>query len=155
MSMDNPKNKDVYIPLALIGLATVLMIVTVLFPGKGASDSVLKGLLLIVIKIGSLGLVIFLGMGLCGWFGYPFTPFGWSLLQLLAVVLFTGALRGILEILFGAAAATYISAVPFLGLMGYFFSDDAMNALIAISLLLAASCVVTYLLIPFLAAFIF
>ena len=96
------------------------------------------------------GLILLLGIGLCSWFGYPFDPIHWSLLQLLAVALIASALRGTLGLLTSDAVTTLISLVLFLGLIGYFFSDEPMNALIAIFLIVAAHSVVTSLLMPLL-----
>ena len=145
-----PKTKNVYVPLALIGLAVVLMLVEVLFLGNHASHGALEVLSTVVGKTIMYGLVLLLGIGLCSWFGYQFDPIHWSLLQLLAVALIAGALRGTLGILTSDAVATLISLVLFLGLIGYFFNDEPMNALIAIFLIVAAHSVVTFLLMPLL-----
>ncbi len=145
-----PKTKNVYVPLALIGLAVVLMLVEVLFLGSHASHDALEVLSAVVGKTLLYGLILLLGMGLCSWFGYPFEPIHWSLLQLLAVTLIAGALRGTLGILTSDAVAILISLVLFLGLIGYFFNDEPINALIAIFLIFAAHSVVTFLLMPLL-----
>jgi len=145
-----PKTKNVYVPLALIGLAVVLMLVEVLFLGNHASHGALEVLSTVVGKTIMYGLVLLLGIGLCSWFGYPFDPIHWSLLQLLAVALIASSLRGTLGLLTSDAVATLISLVLFLGLIGYFFSDEPMNALIAIFLIVAAHSVVTFLLMPLL-----
>jgi hypothetical protein len=145
-----PKTKNVYVPLALIGLAVVLMLVEVLFLGNHASHGALEVLSTVVGKTIMYGLVLLLGIGLCSWFGYPFDPIHWSLLQLLAVALIASALRGTLGLLTSDAVATLISLVLFLGLIGYFFNDEPMNALIAIFLIAAAHSVVTFLLMPLL-----
>ena len=50
-------------------------------------------------------------------------------------------------------AATYLNIVIFLALMGYFFSDDAMNALFAIFLVYAGYSVVNFLLLPMIKTF--
>ena len=150
MLEDTPKTKNVYVPLVLIGLAVVLMLVEVLFLGNHASHGALEVLSTVVGKTIMYGLVLLLGIGLCSWFGYPFDPIHWSLLQLLAVALIASALRGTLGLLISDAVATLISLVLFLGLIGYFFSDEPMNALIAIFLIVAAHSVVTFLLMPLL-----
>ena len=150
MLEDTPKTKNVYVPLALIGLAVVLMLVEVLFLGNHASHGALEVLSTVVGKTIMYGLVLLLGIGLCSWFGYPFDPIHWSLLQLLAVALIASALRGTLGLLTSDAVTTLISLVLFLGLIGYFFSDEPMNALIAIFLIVAAHSVVTSLLMPLL-----
>ena len=72
------------------------------------------------------------------------------MLQLLAVALIASALRGTLGLLTSDAVDTLISLELFLGLIGYFFSDEPMNALIAIFLIVAAHSVVTALLMPLL-----
>ena len=145
-----PKTKNVYVPLALIGLAVVIMLVEVLFLGNHASHGALEVLSTVVGKTIMYGLVLLLGIGLCSWFGYPFDPIHWSLLQLLAVALIASALRGTLGLLTSDAVDTLISLVLFLGLIGYFFSDEPMTALIAIFLIVAAHSVVTFLLMPLL-----
>ncbi len=150
MISDTPKTKNVYVPLALIALAVILMLVEVLFLSKDASDGALEALLTVVGKTILYIVVLLLGMGLCSWFGYSFDPIHWSLLQLLAIALSAGAVRGTLGILTGDAVATLISLVLFLGLVGYFFSDEPINALIAIFLVFAAHSVVTFLLMPLL-----
>ncbi len=150
MLEDTPKTKNVYVPLTLIGLAVVLMLVEVLFLGNQASHGALEVLSTVVGKTIMYGLVLLLGIGLCSWFGYPFDPIYWSLLQLLAVALIASALRGTLGLLTSDAVDTLISLVLFLGLIGYFFSDEPINALIAIFLIVAAHSVVTFLLMPLL-----
>jgi len=87
-------------------------------------------------------------MGLCSWCGYPFDPIHSSLLQLLAVTLSAVSVRGTLGIAVGDSIATLISLVLVLSLMGYFFSDEPMNALIAIFLVYAAHMVTVSLLLP-------
>lgn len=148
------KTKNVYVPLVLIGLAVVLMLIEVLFIGKSTSASTLEGLATVVVKIILYALVLLLGIGLCSWLGYPFDPIHWSLLQLLAVTLIVGAVRGTLGIVTGDSVAMLISVVLFLGLIGYFFSDEPINALIAIFLIFAAHSVVTFFLTPLLTMFL-
>jgi hypothetical protein len=149
-----PKTKNVYVPLALIGLAVVFMLVEVLFISNHASVGALERLVTVAAKTILYVFVLLLGIGLCSWFGYPFDPIHFSLLQLLAVTLIAGALRGTLGILTGDGVATLISLVPVLGLIGYFFNDEPMNALIAIFLIFAAHSVVTFLLMPLLTMFL-
>jgi hypothetical protein len=154
MNINAPKTKNVYVPLALIGLAAVLMMVEVLLISKNTSFGALEGLATVAIEIILYVLVLLLGIGLCSWFGYPFDPIHWSLLQLLAVTLIAGALRGPLGIVAGDSVAMLISVGLFLGLIGYFFSDEPMNALIAIFLIFAAHAVVTFLLMPLIVMFL-
>jgi hypothetical protein len=154
MNLDNPKIKDIYVPLALISLAVILMIFNVIFPSNNASVGFLGGLLLIVFKTASFGVSILFCMAMCGWFGEPFTPFWQSSLQLLCVAVFTGAINGILGVILGDGIALYISLVPFLALMGYFFSDDAIQALLGIILLFSCHYVVSFALLPFLTGLI-
>jgi hypothetical protein len=68
--------------------------------------------------------------------------------------LLAGALRGSLGILIGDMFAVYVSIAFGLGLIGYFFNDEPMNALIAIFIIFAAHSVVTFLLMPLLAMFL-
>lgn len=70
MLEDTPKTKNVYVPLALIGLAVVLMLVEVLFLGNHASHGALEVRSTVVGKTILYGLVLLLGIGLCSWFGY-------------------------------------------------------------------------------------
>lgn len=137
-------------PLAVIALAVVLMLVEVLFLSNDASTGALEKLVAVAVKTTLYMFVLLLGIGLCSWFGYPFDPIHWSLLQLLAVTLIAGAVRGTLGILTGDGIATLISLVLVLGLIGCFFNDEPMNALIAIFLIYAAHSMVTFLLMPLL-----
>ena len=141
-------------PLAVIALALVLMLVEVLFLNNDASTGALEKLTAVAVKTTLYMFVLLLSMVLCSWFGYPFDPIHWSLLQLLAVTLIAGAVRGTLGILTGDGVATLISLVLVLGLIGYFFNDEPTNALIAIFLIYAAHSVVTFLLMPLLTMFL-
>ena len=154
MNINTLKTKNIYVPLALIGLAVVLMLVEVLLINKNTSFGALEGLANVAAKIILFVLVLLLGIGLCSWFGYPFDPIHWSLLQLLAVTLIVGAVRSTLGIVTGDSVAMLISIVLFLGFIGYFFSDEPINALIAIFLIFAAHSVVTFFLIPLLKVFL-
>jgi len=58
MLEDTPKTKNVYVPLALIGLAVVLMLVEVLFLGNHASHGALEVLSTVVGKTIMYGLVL-------------------------------------------------------------------------------------------------
>jgi len=145
------KAKNVYVPLALIGLAVVFMLIEALFIGNDASDGTLEKLVAVAVKIILYAFLLLLGIGLCGWFGYCFDPIHFSLLQLLAVTLIAGALRGTLGFVAGDSIAMLTSIVLFLGLVGYFFSDEPMNSLVAIFVIFAAHSVVTFLLMPLLA----
>ena len=148
MDERNTKIKDIYVPLICIGLAFVIVMIDVLFLHKKAYDSPWQGMLIILVgKTVLYTVVMMLGLGLCSWFGYPFDPFFVSLLQLVAVALIGGAVGDTLGILIGGIAS-YLNIAIFLGLMGYFFSDDAINALIAIFLVYAGHSVVTLLLLP-------
>jgi hypothetical protein len=147
------KTKNVYVPLALLALAIVLMLIEALFINN-TSVGALEGLTTIAAEIILYVLILLLGIGLCNWFGYPFDPIHWSLLQLLAVTLSVGAVRGTLGIVTGDSVAMLTCVVLFLGLIGYFFSDEPMNALIAIFLIYAAHSVVTFFLIPLLKEFL-
>jgi len=153
MDEKNTKIKDVYVPLISIGLALVIMMIDVIYLSQKAYDSPLQGMLIIVIgKIVLYTVVMMLGLGLCNWFGYPFDPFFVSLLQLVSVALIAGAVGDTLGIIIGGVAS-YLNIVIFLGLMGYFFSEDAINALIAIFLVYAVHSVVTFLLLPMVKTF--
>ncbi|GAI05090.1 unnamed protein product, partial [marine sediment metagenome] len=149
----NTKIKDIYVPLISIGLAFVIMMIDAIFLSKRAYDNPLQGMLIIVVgKTVLYTVVMMLGLVLCSWFGYPFDPFFVSLLQLVAVALIAGAVGDTLGILIGGVSS-YLNIVIFLGLMGYFFSDDAINALIAIFLVYAGHSVVTFLLLPMVKTF--
>lgn len=153
MDEKNTKIKDIYVPLISIGLAFVIMMIDAIFLSKRAYDNPLQGMLIIVVgKTVLYTVVMMLGLVLCSWFGYPFDPFFVSLLQLVAVALIAGAVGDTLGILIGGVAS-YLNIVIFLGLMGYFFSDDAINALIAIFLVYAGHSVVTFLLLPMVKTF--
>ncbi len=147
MTLDSPRIKNVYVPLASIGLAAVLMLIGTLL-GDDASPGVLAGLSTVAGRTVLYGIVLLLGMGLCSWCGYPFDPIHSSLLQLLAVALTAVAVRGTLGIAVGDSIATLISLVLVLSLTGYFFSDEPMNALIAIFLVYTAHMVTVSLLLP-------
>ncbi len=153
MDERSTKIKDVYVPLICIGIAFVIMMIDVIFLSKKAYDSPLQGMLLIVVgKTVMYTVVMILGLALCSWCGYPFDSFLVSLLQLVAVALLAGAVGDTLVTLIGGIAS-YLNIVIFLGLMGYFFSDDAINALIAIFLVYAGHSVVTLLLLPIVKSF--
>ena len=155
IQMDEKSNriKDIYVPLICIGIAFVIMMIDTLFLSKGAYDNLLEGMLINIVGKTVLYTVIMMsGLALCGWFGYPFDPFFVSLLQLVAVALIAGAVGDTLGSLIGGAA-TYLNIVIFLALMGYFFSDDAMNALFAIFLVYAGYSVVNFLLLPMVKTF--
>ena len=153
MNENTTKIKNIYVPLASIGLAFVIMLIDVMFLSRKAYDSPLQGMLVIVVgKTILYTVVMMLGLGLCSWFGYPFDPFFVTLLQLVAVALIAGAVGDTLCILIGGIAS-YLNIAIFLGLMGYFFSDDAINALIAIFLVYAGHSVVNFLLLPMVKSF--
>jgi hypothetical protein len=153
MKIDKAQIKDVYVPLVLIVVAAVLMMVTMLLQSSGVKNSsqpaniASGGFLGIILKIVLPIIVIPLLMMLCDWFEHPFVPFGSSFLKLLAVNLFSGAIVSVMGFVFGGTAPVYTGMVVVLGLLGYFFSDDAIEALIAIFLLYAAYSVV--FLIPY------
>ena len=153
MDEKNTKIKDIYVPLISIGIAFVIMMIDALFLSKRTYDNPLQGMLISIVgKTVSYTIVMMLGLLLCSWFGYSFDPFFVSLLQLVAVALIAGAVGDTLGSLIGVAAS-YLNIIIFLGLMGYFFSDDAMNALIAIFLVYAGYSVVTFLLLPMVKTF--
>ena len=148
MKENASKIKDVYVPLACIGLALLIMMIDVLCLTNAAYDNPLQGMLIAVAgKTVLYAVVMMLGLGLCSLFGYPFDPFFVRVLQLVAVALIAGAVGDTLGVLLGGIAS-FLNIVIFLGLMGYFFSDDAINALIAIFLVYAGHSVVTIVLLP-------
>lgn len=49
MNENTPKIKDIYIPLACIGLAIVIMMIDVMFLSNTAYDNPLQGMLIIVV----------------------------------------------------------------------------------------------------------
>lgn len=148
MASDRSTIRNVYVPTASICLAIILMLIEVSLLGGDESPSVVAGLSVIAGKTVLYGIVLLLGMGLCSWCGHPFDPLHLSLLQLLAVTLGAVAVRGTLAIAVGPSIATFISLVYVLGLTGYFFSDEPMNALIAIFLAFAAHVVTVNFLLP-------
>jgi len=153
MNENATKIKNIYVPLATIGLALVIMLIDVIFLSHKAYDSLLQGMLVIVVgKTILYTVVMMLLLGLCSWCGYPFFPFFSNVLQLVAVALIAGAVGDTLGSLIGGIAS-YLNIVIFLGLMGYFFSDDAINALIAIFLVYSGHSVVTLLLLPMVKTF--
>ncbi len=153
VNINAPKTKNIYVPLALIGLSVVLILVEVSFISNNASSGALERLAAVALKTILYVFILLLGIGLCSWFSYPFDPFYWSLLQLFAVTLSVGAVRSTLGIVTGDSVAMITCCVLFLGLIGYFFSDEPMNALIAIFLIFATHSVVTSLLMPLFAMF--
>ena len=153
MNENTSKIKDVYIPLACVGLALVITMIDVVFLSKTAYDNPLQGMLIIVVGKTILYTgVMMLGLGLCSLFGYPFDPFFAKVLQLVAVALVAGAVGDTLGVLIGGIAS-YLNIAIFLGLMGYFFSDNAINALIAMFLVYAGHSVVAFLLLPMVRTF--
>ena len=68
MNINAPKAKNVYVPLAVIAMALVLMLVDVLSISNDASDDALEGLATISARIIMYVLVLLLGIGLCSWF---------------------------------------------------------------------------------------
>jgi hypothetical protein len=153
MDENTTKIKNIYVPLAVIGLAFVIMLIDVMFLSAKAYDSPLQGILIVVVgKTILYTVVMMLGLGLCSWFGYPFEPFFVTLLQLVAVALIAGAVGDTLATLIGGFAS-YLNIAIFLGLMGYFFSHDVIEALIAIFLVYAVYSVVNFLLLPMVRSF--
>jgi hypothetical protein len=158
MKIDKAKIKDVYVPLGLIGGAVILMIVIMLLQRSGCKNAVqlanitsgpvLRGLLNIILRLAVLGVVIPLLMVICDWFGHPFVSFWDSLLKLLSVAFSAGAIVGILGFVMGSTIPVYIGMAVVLGLLGYFFSDDAIEALIAIFLLYATYSLL-FIIMPF------
>ena len=142
------KVQNVYVPVSLISVAIVLMLLQATFLPTHPGDDQLQRITITSVKIFFYVPVLFLGMGLSALFGYPFIPTHWSLLQLLAVSLSSGALRGIASYVAGDSVATIISLGLFLGLIGYFFNDEPAETLIAIFLVIVAHTVITSLLIP-------
>lgn len=113
MFNNTPKIKNVYVPLAVIALALVLMLVEVLFLSNDATAGALEKLTAVAVKTILYMFVLLLGMVLCSWFGYPFDPIHWSLFQMLAVTLITGAVRGTLGIPTGNGIATLLVSCSF------------------------------------------
>ena len=153
MNENTTKIKNIYVPLACIGLAFVIMLIDVMFLSTKSYGSPPQGILIVVVgKTILYTVVMMLGLGLCSWFGYPFDPFFVTLLQLVAVALIAGAVGDTLSTLIGGFAS-YLNIAIFLGLMGYFFSHDAIEALIAIFLVYAGYSVVNFLLLPMVKSF--
>ena len=138
--------KNFYVPVLLISVAIVLMLLKAIFLPAEIGSGHPQGITVTLAKIPIYALVLFLGMGLCSLFDYPFTPTHWSLLQLLAVALSYEALAGVLGYVTGDSIAGIISIVIFLVLIGYFFNDEPVNALIAVFLIFTTRVVVALLL---------
>jgi len=132
------KVQNAYVPVLLIGIALVLTLLQAAFLPTHPSDGQLQRVTMTLVKVIIYVPVLFLGMSLCSFFGYPFIPMHWSLLQLLAVVLISGSMRSIAGYIIGDFAGNIVGLVIFLGLIGYFFNDEPLNALIAIFLIFAA-----------------
>lgn len=142
--------QNVYVPVSLISVAIVLMLLQATFLPTQPGDDRLQRITITSVKVLFYVPVLFLGMGLSSLFGYPFTPTHWSLLQLLAVALSPGVLRDIVGYVAGDSVAIIVSIVLFLGLIGYFFNEEPLNALVAIFLVIATHSVITSLLMPLL-----
>ena len=142
------KVQNVYVPVSLISVAIVLMLLQATLLPTHTGDEQLQRITTTSVKILFYVPILLLGMALSALFGYPFIPTHWSLLQLLAVALSPGALRGIAGYVAGDSVANIVSLVLFLGLVGYFFNEEPLNALVAIFLVVAAHSVVASLLMP-------
>lgn len=148
MGADSPRTRNVYVPLAVLGLSLILMLIGALLSKADAPPEAGAGLSAVAVKVALYGVVLLLGMGLCSWCGHPFDPIHYCLLQLLAVTLIAVAARGTLALATGDSIAALISLVLVLALTGYFFSDEPINALIAVFLMFAAHTVVVSFLLP-------
>ena len=146
--------RDVYLPVSLIGVAVVLMLLQAAFPPADTGDDQLQRIMLASAKIFFYVPVLLVGMGLSAMFGYPFAPAHWSALQLLSAALGPPALRGVVGYVAGDFVGMIVGIGLFLGLIGYFFNEEAMDALIAIFLVVAAHAVVTFLLMPLFTMFL-
>ena len=154
MIKEDTKVRDVYVPVSLICASVVLMLLQAASLPTELGDDRLQRVKIASAKILFYIPVLLLGMGLSGMFGYSFAPIRWSLLQLLAVALSPAALRDMVGYVAGDSIGTVLSIGLFLGLIGYFFNEDAMDALVAIFLVFAAHSAVTFLLTPLFTMFL-
>jgi hypothetical protein len=146
--------RDVYVPISLVGVGVVLMLLqAALLPADTGGDQ-LQRVVLTSVRIFLYVPVLLAGMGLSAMFGYPFTPAHWSALQLLAAALGPAALRDVVGCVAGDFVGMIASVGLFLGLIGYFFNEEAMDALIAIFLVVTTHAVVTFLLMPLFTMFL-
>jgi hypothetical protein len=142
------KAQNVYVPVSVIVVAVVLMLLQAVFLPVHSGDNQLHNVMIASAKIGFYIPVLLAGMVLAGIFGYPLAPAHWCGLQLLATTLGPAALRNAVGYVAGDFVGMIVGLGLFLGLIGYFFSEEAMDALIAIFLVVAAHAVVTSLLMP-------
>jgi len=154
MSPEDDKRKEIFIPLGLLCLAVILITIKLFFPVMGEPENFSARFLLAILRFVSFLVVLILEMWLCGQFEHPFIPFGRSLLQLFATAMIFMALSGILFFLVGQGPSFWISIVIFLGLVGYFFNEEPMSALIAIFMIYSTNAVVEFLLVPFVTSFL-
>ncbi|MDH7599579.1 MAG: hypothetical protein QHH07_08125 [Sedimentisphaerales bacterium] len=148
MGQDEAQIKDLYVPFACICTGLVLMAVDSLLLTRGAYKDLLHAILIgLVVRAVSYTIVMLLGLSLCSWFGYAFEPYLTSLLQLTGVALLACTLGDTLGTVIGCAGP-YVNIILCLGLIGYFFAHDVINAVIAIFLLLAGHSVVNFVLLP-------
>jgi hypothetical protein len=128
----------------LISFAALVLVIETLLAGHHAEPY--RELWTVGGRIVLYAPVLVLGMGICSWFGHPFSPTLGSLLQLYAVAIAPGAFGALARFAAGTSAGNIVSVIVFLVLIGYFFSDEPVNGLIAIFLVLAAHHVVSMIL---------
>jgi len=140
--------QNAYVPVSVIGVSVVILLLQAAFLPTDPGGSQLQSVMIASAKIVFYVPVLLAGMVLASIFGYPFAPAHWCGLQLLAATLGPAAVRNAVGWVAGDSMGMILGAGLFLGLIGYFFNEEAMEALIAIFLVVAAHAVVTSLLMP-------
>lgn len=140
--------QNAYVPVSVIGVSVVILLLqAAFFPAHSGNDVSIR-IMIASAKIVFYVPVLLAGMVLASICGYPFAPAHWCGLQLLAASLGPAAARNTVGAVAGDFVGMILGAGLFLGLVGYFFKEEAMEALIAIFLVLAAHAVVNSLLMP-------
>jgi hypothetical protein len=137
--------KNLYVPLSFVTFAAIVMVSESLLPGNHTEPH--PEFWAIATKIALYFPVLALSMGICSWFGYPFSPTLGSFLQLLSVALLPGALSFLAGHIAGISVGSVVSLITFLVLIAYFFNDEPITALIAIFVIVAAHQVVNMILV--------
>ncbi|MEJ2702716.1 MAG: hypothetical protein P8Z79_09780 [Sedimentisphaerales bacterium] len=142
------KAQSIYLPVSVMCAAVALMLLHAAFLQADPDHDQLQRLMITSVKMLFYVPALLVGMILAGMFGYSFTPIHRSGLQLLAATLGPAAMRGVVGHVAGDFIGMVLGAGLFLGLIGCFFNEDAMESLVAIFLVFAAHTVVTFVLTP-------
>ena len=142
------KAHNIYLPVSVICAAVALTLLQAAFLQTDPDHDQLQRVMIASAKMLFYVPSLLVGMVLAGTFGYSFTPIHRSGLQLLAAALGPAAMRGIMDHVTGDFIGMILGASLFLGLIGCFFNEDAMESLVAIFLVLAAHAIVTFALTP-------